>query len=390
MQCGPGPAQYVVYATSGAGDPTNCNAPGTYDFPDIVHPNHPIMAKTPLMLSGKRHDAAQFWSKLPQAVLDRTVFFHHATLTNTHTNHIKVLKLMGGTARQEMFASILAKGLSPCLQTVQVEPLSAGAGTVLSFEGRGLPNLRPKALRDVLAKPGGVVTELTTLRDQSLDKLHGLLKARGTKAQQQFIDDYASSRQQVRGLSEALLEGLSDVQDDGNEGQIIAAATLIRMNIAPVVAIRIRFGGDNHGDDGLATEIAQSDSGSDAIVSLMKTLETFELQDRVTFVMHNVFGRTLKKDGLRGRSHWGSHHTTVMIGKGLRGGVIGGIAPTRDDYEALPIDSTSGAGSPGGDIAYDATQGAMAKTLAAAVGVPSAFADEQILSGKVVQAALAT
>lgn len=389
MECDAGKVQYLIYATSGAGDPANCNTPGTYDFSDIVHPNEPIMAKTTITMSGRTYSGAQFWSKLPQEVLDRTVFFHHGTFTNTHTNHTKVLKLMGETERGEMLASILAKALAPCLQTVQVEPVSAGAGTVLSFEGRGLPNMRPKALRDVLAKPGGVLEQLTSLRDESLDDLSAVLKARGTKAQQQFIDDYAISRRQVRGLSDALLDGLADVTSDAIAGQITAAVTLIRMNVAPVIAIRLPFGGDNHVDDGLATEVAQSASGSDALVTLMQTLKTFELQDRVTFVMHNVFGRTLKKEGLRGRSHWGSHHTTVMIGKGLRGGVVGGITPNGDDYQALPIDSETGVGTESGDIDYTSTQGAMAKTLAAALGVPAATADEQILSGKVVRGALA-
>lgn len=388
-KCSPASPQYIVYATSGAGDPVNCNSPGTYDAPDIVHANDPIMRKTPLSLNGRTVDAAQFWTKLPQDVLDRTVFFHHGTYTNTHTAHRKVLKLMGSVARQEMLLSALAKGLGPCLNTVQIEPVSAGAGNIVSFEGRGLPNMRPTALKDVLTKPTGVLAGLAELRDSSLDSLHAVLKKRGTPAQRRFIDDYALSRRQARGLSDALLGDLTNVTSDRQDGQMVAAVTLIRMNVAPIVAVRIRFGGDNHSDPDLATEVAESASGSDTILQLMNLLKNYGLEDRVTFVMHNVFGRTLKKDGLRGRSHWGSHHTTVMIGKGLRGGVIGGIAPKGDDYQALPIDSTTGAGNPDGDIDYLSTQGAMAKTLAAAVGISPEFADENILKGKVVRAALA-
>jgi hypothetical protein len=347
------------------------------------------MAKTPLELAGKTHQAAQFWTKLPQNVLDRSVFFHHGTYTNSHPAHPKVLRLMGSTARQEMLPSLLAKALAPCLGTVQVEPISAGAGGMLSFEGRGLPNLRPTALKDVLTKPGGVLGQLTSLRDATLDSMHEKLKQRGTKAQLRFLDDYALSRAQARSLSEDLLSGLSGVKDDQVIGQVTAAVTLIRMKLAPVVAIRVPFGGDNHSDTDLALEVQQSATGCDAIVELQNQLAAAGLADQVTFVMHNVFGRTLKKGGTAGRNHWGSHHTTLIIGSGFRGGVVGGVTPKGDDYQALPIDSKSGAGHVDGDVDYDSTQGAMAKTLAAGVGVSPSFFDEQVLNGKPIASVLA-
>src|SRR3954451_7155807 len=102
-------AQYLIISTSSQGDPLNCNAPGTYDFPDIAHAADPRMAATPIMLGGKTVTGAQLWSTLPPSVLDRTVFFHHATFTNNHANLPKTLKLMGQTARQEMLPSIVAK-----------------------------------------------------------------------------------------------------------------------------------------------------------------------------------------------------------------------------------------------------------------------------------------
>src|SRR5687767_11090787 len=41
-------AQYLVLSTSDAGDPVNGNVPGTYELPDIAHPQDPLMAPTML------------------------------------------------------------------------------------------------------------------------------------------------------------------------------------------------------------------------------------------------------------------------------------------------------------------------------------------------------
>jgi hypothetical protein len=100
------------------------------------------MARTEFMVGETRVAAAQVWSTLPPWVLERTSFFHHATLTNNHPNLPKVLRLMGATNRSEMLPSIFAKYLAPCLGTVQTEPLSTGAGDILTYEGRGLPAFR--------------------------------------------------------------------------------------------------------------------------------------------------------------------------------------------------------------------------------------------------------
>ena len=114
------------------------------------------------------------------------------------------------------------------------------------------------------------------------------------------------------------------------------------------------------------------------------------LQDQVTFAAYNVFGRTLKKNGTTGRDHWASHHATVMIGKGLRGGVVGGLEPKAGDYDATPIDAQTGAARPGaGDIPFTETLAAMGKTLGAAVGLPAETLDRHIGGGKIVTGAIA-
>jgi uncharacterized protein DUF1501 len=384
-------AQYLILSASSAGDPLNANVPGTYDFPDIAHAADPRVAPTAFSMNGKTVTGAQLWSTLPQPILDRTVFFHHATFTNNHANLPKTLKLMGQTARQEMLPSIIAKYMAPCFGTVQVDPISAGAGDVLSIDGRSLPNVAPTGLRDLLANPKTPLSRLQPLRDAALDEVHALLKDRGTAAQKMYLDRLAISRQEARSLGGDLVDMLAGIKGNGADGQISAAVALIKMNVSPVITIHIPFGGDNHSDAGLVrSEVPQTETGVKTIATLMDYLQAAGLQDRVTFAAYNVFGRTLKKNGTTGRDHWASHHATVMIGKGLRGGVVGGLEPKAQDYYATPIDSQTGAARPGaGDIPFTDTLAAMGKTLGAAVGLPAETLDRHIGGGKIVTGAIA-
>jgi hypothetical protein len=278
-----------------------------------------------------------------------------------------------------MLPSLLAKQLAPCFGTIQPEPLALGAGDALTYEGRALPNLPPTGLRSLLARPGGSLLRLQALRDHYLDRMHGLLAGDGTPAQRRYLDGLAVSRRQARNIGDALLDTLSGIRDDRGEGPLLAAVALIKMNVSPVVAVRIDFGGDNHSDPNLTQEVAQHASGVQLIARLMEVLRSQGLEDRVTFAMTNVFGRTLKKLGLAGRDHWASHHTTVMIGKGVRAGVVGGVEPRAGDYGCTAID----------DIPVADTLGAMGKTLGATLGIPTVRLDAEITRGKVVHAALA-
>ena len=77
-------AQFIILSTSGQRDPINANVPGCYDDAGIVHSADPALAATPLMMRGRTFTAAKPWSTLPQAVLDRTCFFHMMTDTPVH------------------------------------------------------------------------------------------------------------------------------------------------------------------------------------------------------------------------------------------------------------------------------------------------------------------
>jgi uncharacterized protein (DUF1501 family) len=287
-----------------------------------------------------------------------------------------------------MLPSLLAKQLAPCFSTVQSEPLSVGAGEILTYEGRGLPNLPPTALRDVLTKPDGALFGLQKLRDQHLDRMYALLKDQGTAPQRAFVDRLALSRAQARNIGDSLLSNLDAITSDKGEGPVLAATTLIKMNVSPVVAIKIDFGGDNHADEGLVREADQHATGVALIAKLMESLKSYGLEDQTSFALYNVFGRTLKKLGTAGRDHWASHHATVFMGKPFRAGVVGGLEPKAGDYYCTPIDSATGRGGASGDIAFADTLSAMGKTLGAAVGIPAATLDAQIDHGRIVKGAL--
>jgi Protein of unknown function (DUF1501) len=301
-----------------------------------------------------------------------------------------VLQLMGATQQHEMLPSVLAKAIAPCLNTVQAQPVAIGAAgpsEALQYGGQTLPIIPPVALKDTLTNPAGLLTNLQPLRDQAMNQIYGIYKNAATPTQQQFIDQMVLSQQQVRNLNQQLLSALSALKDNSVASQITAAIVLIQMNVAPVVSIHIPFGGDNHSDANLAKETSETVSGVASIASLMQALATAGLQDKVTFMTLNVFGRTIGQGNQNGRGHNENHHVSVCIGKPFKGGVIGGVAPLNNDYGATNIDSTSGAGTSSGDIQRLDTLAAFGQTMLAAVG-----GDPTVISspsGKVVAAALA-
>lgn len=396
--------QFLIMSTSQAGDPLNCNAPGTYLDPKIAHPADPRMAKASIHVGGQSWDVAAPWTSLAAVakapnVLSRTSFIHHDTGTEQHLQEPDVLGLMGAVAVKNMAVSAFAAQLAPVLGTIQAQPVTVGtadSSEAISYLGRPQPLLNPMSLAQVLGKPTGPVGTLQKQRDQDLNKLNAFLKESGTKAQRDFIDRYATSQTQVRQISTDLLSRLSSIKDNGADSQVQAAIVLIQMKIAPVVTIHIPFGGDNHFDGNLQQEADQTVTGMATIVNLLNGLTDANLADSVTFASFNVFGRTLTMQGA-GRSHNRNHHLSLLIGKNVRGSVIGGVTPVGDDYGAMPIDSTSGKADDNGDIAVVDSLASVGKTMAAALGMPADQIDKTIVyastgapAGKVIKAAIAS
>jgi hypothetical protein len=386
-----GKAQFIILNTSGGGDPINANVPGTYDDVRITHSADPTMAATRTTFGGKATTAALPWTQLPQSVRDRTAFWHLMTNTPVHPDEPDVLRLMGAIDADEMLPSLLAKQLAPCLGTVQAQPITLGATSPsegLSFAGQALPIIPPLALKATLTSPAGPLSQLATLRDQTLSRLDELYRGGANAGQKAYLDALIHSQSQVRNIRQDLLSSLSSIKDNSIASQITAAVALIQMNVTPVIAIHIPFGGDNHNDAGLATEARQTVSGVAAIGSLMAQLAAAGLTDTVSFLSLNVFGRTLGPRNTDGRDHNENHQVSIAIGKPFKGGVLGAVGPVGKDYGALALHSASGVGDAGGDIPAEATLASFGKTVLAAIGADTATIDAAIAHGKVVTAAL--
>jgi hypothetical protein len=387
-----GKAQFIVFNTSGNGDPINASVPGTYEDPNISHSPDPTMAKANLTIQGQTYAAATPWTTLPQNVLDRTCFWHLMTNTPVHPKEPDVLKLMGATQAGEMLPSILAKQLAPCLGTIQSQPISLGATSPsegLTYGGQALPIIPALALKATLTNAAGPLTNLQPLRDKTLNELYDLYKNGATAAQRAYVDSLVTSQQQVRNIRQDILAQLGSIKDNSPASQIVAALALIQMKVTPVIAVHIPFGGDNHRDVALQAETTQTVSGVASIVSLMAQLASAGLADQVTFMSLDVFGRTLGPANTDGRNHNPNHQVSITIGKPFRGGVIGGVAPVGADYGALPIDSKTGKGTPSGDITALSTLGSFGQSMLAAVGVEPSVIASEITQGQVIAPALA-
>lgn len=395
--------QFLILNTSQAGDPLNCNAPGTYLDPKIVHPADERLKKTSIMVGGASYDAALPWASLQNLskapnLFARTSFIHHSTGTEQHLHQPDVHGLMGQVVNKDMAISAFAAELAPALGTIQAQPVVIGtndSSEAISFQGRPQPLLNPMSLSTVLGSARGALGSLQQLRDRDLDRLNALFKRDGTAAQRQFLDSYALSQSQVRKLSQELLNELATIRDNGPDAQMQAAIVLVKLKVAPVITVHIPFGGDNHFDAGLTAEADQTVSGMATLVKLMNGLGDATLLDKVTVGSFNVFGRTLLMQDA-GRSHNRNHHLTLLIGKNVKGSVIGGVVPVGNDYGAQAIQSSTGRGDASGDIAPTDSLASVGKTLGVALGLPRErvekivqFANTGASAGKVITAAIA-
>jgi Protein of unknown function (DUF1501) len=405
MQCAitaQGKMQFLIVSASSAGDSISCNCPGTYDAPAVIHPTQAEFVSTPIALGTKTVNAAQVWSTLTPAVLARTNFFHHVTGGLVHGDHPKVMRLLGRSSGGEMWPSIYAKHLAPCLGTVQAEPVAVGTGgnalELISFTGRTLPTVSPTQLKQLLTgSKTDPVVQLRTLRDTTLDQLNMLFKQNGTPEQSRFLDAMAASQRQVRELAAGLATTLNAIVENGVGGQALAAAALIAAKVTPVVTLHIPFGGDNHTDPALYdewfdhTDHDATNRGVNGIQAVMNAVAALNLTDSVTFATMNVFGRdlsgTAKVTSRGGRDHFGNHSVMMMIGKNVAAGVTGGVtALSGTVYGASSIDSVTGASvATGGDVATADTQVAAAKTLGVALGIDASLLQADFTDNGTVQ-----
>jgi hypothetical protein len=386
-------AQYLILSMSSGGDALNCNVPGTYDLPasfasgTINHSDPMDMSMTPgsMTIGGQQWTAAKPWTSLSKEILDRTTFFHHSTGTANHGELGRVLELFGALRRGQWLPSYFAKNLQSCFGTIQPQPVTIG-GEQLSYDGQYLPKLTPTGLKAVLSAPKDLQAQLQTLRDDTLNKLTQTLKENRaqTTAERAYLDNMALSQTDLRTMIAQVATDLSTINGDDAGNQITAAALLIKMNVTPVVTIHLPFSGDNHSDANFSNEASQTNTSVNNIKNLLGKLKTYGLEDKVTFATLNVFGRLF--DTQNGRGHNSSHAVSLMIGKGFKGSVVGGIVP---GGHAADIDSATGNAQEGGDVPASDSLASVAKTLGRGLGLTDAQLDDQITSGVAIKSSLA-
>lgn len=390
-EAGPRSPQFLVLSTSSDGDPMNANVPGCYLDRGIVHPAAPSMAPTKLTLGGQAYTAAAPWAGLGQATLDRSLFLHHATNTVVHPDESKVLRLMGQAANNDNLPSLLGQALLGPLGCLQGAPVTLGAsnsGEYLAYAGRPQAPLTPTSLATVLGDPSGPLSGLEAARDKDLDAIVAWLRQSGNKSQAAFLDRYATSHAQVRGISDALMDKLSAIKDNGLGSQLAAATVLAQMKFAPVFTVHVGFGGDNHNDANLDREASSHVASLGALADFFAGLHAAGLQDEVTFATLNVFGRTLASKGTDGRDHQANHHVVYAAGKHVAPGVYGGVVAAAGDYTAQPIDSRTGLGSASGDLPLKQHLGMVGRTLGSLCGVDDETLATKVTTGATLRAAV--
>ncbi len=388
---------FTLFHTSSRGEPVNVNAPGSYV--DGAQ-NNPAFAKLPVQLGEQSHDGAAPWTDLDGGLRDRLQFFHHASYTNAHGEYPRALECFGAVKDEdgngaESLPSAFAQECAGALDTIQVEPLDLRRNhRAVMFKGNPIPQTPPSAIQELFGGSSGTLDQLASLRDEHLDALHASLHADGTAAERRFLDRYALGRSQAKDMGSQLGDLLSALTpgDDGPVAQAIAAVAMMKLDLSPVILLHFGFGGDNHKDDGLLEEKAQTEAGIMAMGVLWEELVAAGLEDRATFATFDVFGRTLVRNAGGGRDHQSHHHVMAMFGPRVRAGVVGGVQMVGNGsrpFSARPIDSATGQAAADGDVGLEDSLASAAATLASMVGIDDERIAARVVGGTVVTGAIA-
>ncbi|WP_394201393.1 DUF1501 domain-containing protein [Marinagarivorans algicola] len=408
-----GNAKYLILSHQQQGDPLNANCPGTYaDANNANDPRHQIERaqvkelgsaaegfENPVAfnLGSQTVRAAKCWSELPQELLDRSAFWHHGTFTNAHIDFKVVMGLNGALKGPNLngsdhIGSFIAQENAEQLGTLSKEFIRVGGSSTLS-SGVPAPELKPTLLKSIFTANVVGFDNMVAMRDQFIDQTYADIKTRGTAAQRAFLDRYAISQQEAQALGDSLGGLIEDIDDNSTADQAKMAAALIQLKVSPVITLGFDFGGDNHNDADLAREVSETTQTIDALKVLWQKLVAAGIEDQVAFASMNVFGRTLLRSASGGRDHNGRHHAMYVFGANIKPGVIGGLETYigrrgTTDFSATAIHSAGGAARGNADIPYEETLSAVGKTLAAAVGVPTARINQRIDGGKIITGGL--
>ena len=248
--------------------PVNCNAPGTYDDPGIDHPSDPSMVSTPMtfgVADGQR--GARSGRRSPASVLARTCFFHHGTYTIIHPDEVKVLGAHGASRRRRDAPLVsVARALHGARDGAPAAALAGrptGPSRPSSTRGSRRPSSRRRRWRASSRSPRTASARPTWWRSATRRSIRST-PTRAARGIRRRRTSSTSTRRRSRSFarcSRACSSSLSAIKDNSQDSQIQAAIILFQMKVTPVVAVHVSFGGDNHGDTGLASEIAGHEIG---------------------------------------------------------------------------------------------------------------------------------
>jgi len=381
-------ANYLVFASNRAGDPVNCNVPGTYKSGY----EHSGAYSNPanIRFGTEMHKAAPVWNNLRSEIRAFANFFHLRSGTNGHNELNSVMKIFGAIESikgkgGEMLSSRISYELSKMMSTQLQSPIALGS--TLSFKGENQKIYSPGGIKALF--PSGTNEALLNarkFRDRKIDTIYRELKVSGTPAQKKFIDSHIISGSKARLLGDQLSSALEDVSSNSADDKMKTAAALLALNVTPAVTMDLPFGGDNHADSGLVREMAQHESSIQALNNLYTYLKNYGIEGKTHFSLLNVFGRTPTINGKGGRDHWGRHTVMFSFGPKIKGGVVGDIAPSGRGgrYESMAINSQTGkVQNP--DINPEDTLKSAAKSLMAVSGISESRINEVVTGGKIVK-----
>lgn len=408
-------AKVLIISQSAGGEGANVNGPGTYgdglgtrfqhpqanevDAGDVGSPdvNGMVLSAADLQNSAELALGEQpvRMARAYQALLPETrahmVWFQHRTDAGIHPEFASVLKAHGrvqgaGGRGAEELPSAIAQETASLLGTTTEQPfvLGGGGGT---FNGAPMPTYSPTQAKTLANSVGGALggaENFDELYEHFIDRTYADVKAHGTPVQKRYLDRHASSRKQALAFGERLAELLEAITDDSIESQLKTAAAIAKLKLAPVVVTGYSFGGDNHSDSDLTIESGHSLSMIRSLDAYWKAARDLQVLDSTLYATLTVFGRDTERGAKGGRGHNASLCSGIILGKHVRGGVVGGIADEGKNGHCTGINTSNGS-SVDPDVAPDETLDSYYRTLMRLSGVPVERREVRLPTGKEVR-----
>ena len=382
--------KFGIIALSGAGESVNGCGPGSFDNPNFIHPS-PGSTDLRVTIAGREFGALDLSETTqyldgPQPVRiarcfealgpmqDDMAFFHHRTSLGIHPQ-FPIAKKIGGAIKgpdgrgEEELVSAIAQENAASLGTVLSQPIVLSNS--VTFQSTPLNTYAPTVIKELVAS--GVASAVpeqifSAARNRLVDDVYGRIKDGGNPNQKRFLDEFVLSQTQADEVASKLMNEVVNISDDGLMSQMRMAAIIVKLRLAPAVAVGYRFSGDNHVADGLSIEAEDTLNMMAAYRDFYDFANTMGVWEDCLYATLSVFGRSMDERG-NGRGHNGSLSTGLLFGSHLQRKVVGGLDPTSDRGASLPFNAATGAlDNP--NVSVSDGFASYAKTVLKAAGVP--------------------